>query len=793
MSSDSSTQNVQALEFASAEEDARRRREAIISLFRGRLHWALLLAMILGSAGAIAGYFSQKPIYQGEGGVAVRPEVDSLYDTKVTRTPRMFASYVKSQIGLIGSSEVIERAMVSDTWKQALGDAGAEPMSPAAFGRSLESDLLPRSDYNIVVTFTHPSPAVAKAGVNATLSAYRDVFRHQEDQRTEKKISSINTTLQQLKAEEIQLTNQIAARLSTDELLFRERLSALNEELIIKQRELGATEVALHYYLPSSGNSTTPGLEEFQDPTMLEYDERILQFEADIETMIGMNIGENNRRIRDVKAQINTLNKQKQRYVEQLRSGDGPVGTNTQLAKLRSAEKQLRDQVAKLEAQIDAKDKQLNSIAPLTLQLKTVSERAQGLENNKFVSARDGVSLKERVKIESFSGEPEDPYNAGTRLQLAVLGCIAGSGMGLALVVLVGLLDSRLRHASDAKNGLRDVRMLGVLPSLPDDLADPDQAERAAHAINHIRTLLQISGPNNRVFSITGPAAGSGKSSLTVALGLSFSASGNKVLLIDGDIVGAGLTRRLGAVVNKPFDEVVREDGRVSAMQLEEADAVALRKGINLMDALIEIGALSRDEAEKVARRRSDASLGILDVCHGADIHECIAETGIPRLYVLPVGNARPEDAGLLSPKTIRAVLTAARENFDIVLIDTGPVLGSLEASMAGAEADGTVLIVSRGDSKGIATRSLEHLQSVGARIAGIVFNHALETDLGETSYGSMVSQDRRGQAAVQVDPAAAARFGPLGSAVATYGPAAALRQSETNGRSLIGASNGRG
>ncbi|MEM8781758.1 MAG: AAA family ATPase [Planctomycetota bacterium] len=770
-----------ALEFATAEEEARRRREMIIALFRGRLHWAVILALLLGSAAAVAGYFSQKPVFQGGGVVQVQPEVEGPVDGEL---PPMFLAYLKGQMATIVSHPVAERAIQSDTWKEAVRVAGADELSAARFASTLEADMVSSTDYNIAVTFTHESPAVATAAVNAALEAYRRVYQQGEAADTDQQLQKIKAELRQLRQEERMLMDQIGARLATEQDLFRDRLERMNKDLSDVQSELRLTQAQLAFMAPDA--AAAAGMEEFQDPAVLEMEEEMARIEMQVDMQKSLGKGERHNEVRELRAMLNVLKARKQNYVQQLKAGETPSGANTEVAKLRRAEQSLRQQEDELESKIAEADALLQSIAPYNLQLETAAGRIEWLEAQEYETRLRGEANKDRVEIAQWANEPTKPSNASARMQLGVLGFIGGGGMGLALVVMVGLLDSRLRHAADAKNGLRDVRMLGVLPSLPDNLADPEQAERAAHAVNHIRTLLQISGSNRRVFSVTGPAAGSGKSSLTVALGLSFAATGNKVLLIDSDIVGAGLTRRLGAVVNKPFEEVVRSDGRVSALQIEEAEQLAMSKGINLMDALIEIGALSREEAEKLARRRSDAALGVLDACNGATIEECIAETGIPRLHVLPVGSARPEDAGLLSPESLNCMFSSAREAYDIVLVDTGPVLGSLEASMAGAKADGTVLIVSRGDSKGVATKSLEHLQSVGARVVGVVFNHALETDLGETSYGSMVSQDRRG-GAIQVDPAAAARFGPLGSAVATYAPSSALREPArpTNGRAL--------
>jgi len=207
--------------------------------------------------------------------------------------------------------------------------------------------------------------------------------------------------------------------------------------------------------------------------------------------------------------------------------------------------------------------------------------------------------------------------------------------------------------------------------------------------------------------------------------------------------------------------------------QVDKASAHARSKGVNIKDALVELGMLTKKDLQRLNRRQADSALGILDACQGRPFSECVASTGIENFSVLPVGAAKPQDVGLLSPKALRGLINRAREEYDIVLIDTGPCLGSLEASMASAESDATVLILSRGDSKSMAVRAHEHLTSVGANVVGIVFNHALDVDLNHSSFASIVSQERRtdpAQSLLAADPAAAARFGPLGSAVAAFG-----------------------
>src|SRR5205085_10861573 len=132
----------------------------------------------------------------------------------------------------------------------------------------------------------------------------------------------------------------------------------------------------------------------------------------------------------------------------------------------------------------------------------------------------------------------------------AAIGFMGGAGLPIGLLLLFGLFDTRYRYSDEtAASGqtMGGLTLLGILPNLPDRLSDPEQAAIAAHCVHQIRTMLQINTglEDRRVFAVTSASPGDGKTSLTLALGLSFAASGSRTLLIDCDLVGAGLTARL--------------------------------------------------------------------------------------------------------------------------------------------------------------------------------------------------------------------------------------------------------
>ena len=187
----------------------------------------------------------------------------------------------------------------------------------------------------------------------------------------------------------------------------------------------------------------------------------------------------------------------------------------------------------------------------------------------------------------------------------------------LLVVLLLSLLDGRFRYSDEANSDMTGIPLLGILPNLPDLLTDPAQAATAAHCVHQIRTILQITGHSTerRVFAITSASPGDGKTSLTLALGLSFAASGSRTLLIDGDLIGGGLTARLNV----------------------------------------------------------NAEHGILEAMASRDIAPFIRTTDVADLSFLPVGRAMGGYTGTVSPAAVRRLVDEARKQFDVVLIDTGP------------------------------------------------------------------------------------------------------------------------
>lgn len=760
------------------DDDTSQRREKLLALLRGRLHWAIILSLLLGGGLGYLGYSSVVPMYRSTGEVVVESKELLFDDVDNSTSKNRWYSFVARQEQMLRSREVAERALATDEWQSRGTDAVA--WSAEDFSKAIATEIDDKNnDKNIFeISFDAPDGITAGVGNRALLAAYSEEFDYRAENGFRKTIMQLQSQIQR---SELNIKQQLAQRRTVvTDYEFNQmeaEIRALTNQRIELREDLDIVRAELNSRSPiQEGVSTNPADLITTDPVLAGMQNEVDAIENAIKALEFDGKGPGHIQVRRLLSQRDVIKSNMDVRIEQLLSEDTTAifGGDPEYDRMRLLEQRWHRQLADVEQrleQLNDKQSQIAGIQGLIDSEAKIIDRARGNVNEINVELE---ALKGTIDILAPGATPNEPHNGGKANQVAVLGVMAGTTIGFGFVMLIGMLDSRLRHAGDARMGLRDTRMLGILPTLPENFADPEQSERAAHAVHHIRTLLQISNRGTaRVFSITSPAAGSGKSSLSVAMGLSFAASESKTLVIDCDLVGAGLTRRVGAVVNRSVEAILREDTVLSDDQIAQATSHAREKGTNLKDALVELGMLTKKDLQRLNRRQADSALGILDACQGRPFSECVANTGIDNFSVLPIGAAKPQDAGLLSPKAIRNLISRAREEYDVVLLDTGPCLGSLEASMAAAEADATVLIVSRGDSKSMATKARDHLVSVGANVVGLVFNHALEADMNSASFASIVSQERRtdpAQSLLSADPAIAARFGPLGSAVAAFG-----------------------
>ena len=288
--------------------------------------------------------------------------------------------------------------------------------------------------------------------------------------------------------------------------------------------------------------------------------------------------------------------------------------------------------------------------------------------------------------------------------QFLGMGAFLGAFAGLCLGYIVEAADRSFRKPEEI---IREfgVPILGHIPymqeqklrKIPNEttmdrtiISLHQPRSRPAEAYRSVRTAVCFSalGSKHRVIRVTSPAAGDGKSTLTMNFAVSLAQSGKRTVILESDFRRPKVHKLTGV----------------------------------------------------------DNSIGVVDVLRGdAELSDAIHETELEGFYVIPCGSRPKNPSELITRPEYELLLETLREKFDYVIIDTPPVLVVTDPCSVAPRVDGVLLCVrlSR-HTRDFGRRALEQLRDVGANMTGIVINGVEETDA--YGYGSYSYSDYRYQ-----------------------------------------------
>jgi capsular exopolysaccharide synthesis family protein len=353
------------------------------------------------------------------------------------------------------------------------------------------------------------------------------------------------------------------------------------------------------------------------------------------------------------------------------------------ISNLTQAEAQLRGQIRSISKQL----KQLRATAgtsqeqtALVNQQAVLSEQLTQMQVNSSAGT-GGLTLVTPAQPPAAPSSPK-PTEDG------LLGLVAGLILGLAAAFLRESLDDAVATKETAEE-FGGSTVLAAVPMVTSwkkrqrplvvSLARP--MSPAAEAYRSLRTSLQFARQERDLHTIlvTSPAAAEGKTSTLSNLGAMFAQAGQRVVLVSCDL----RKPRLGQ-----FFGVDEKTGLTTAI-------------------------LGEQPVEELVQ----------------------AVPGDDNLWVLGSGELPPNPAELLNGRRIQEVFSALRELFDLVLIDSPPILPVTDAVVLARDADATLLVVAAGQTgRGDLQRAAEKLAQVNARVVGLVLN---ETTRQGSGYGS--------------------------------------------------------
>jgi capsular exopolysaccharide synthesis family protein len=668
-------------------------------LLRGRYGLAVVLATIGAACGVAAGILLPKPAWESIGVVEMKPIT---YGTVEDKPKPLYDRLVQDVIVTLHTERVIKHAMQNPAWKQLRPCAGDYPPADqiAQFTKNLQVRSMPFAPQMIQVSYIDTAKDgkdVAQVAVRSVIDAYQELWETRDSQELARRIQLVQDDISKeqnaIDADRkliAQQTKEIGDDANAMPLLIsrQERLLALQQQLKVYEHnlELARRDTSNRKTGLPVANATPDEIARV-DVGMANRLQALTNAQAQLQAMRSTGqFGPNFPQIRQAQTMVDICQKQVDDYaanfnakyfIQTRADGSGISMVPKDTSTMEEAIRLLKNDIEQATKEVDG----INGRHAAIVQLNADIDRHQQRIN------RDNSDLSQLQFQQQMGGQfsvvddGSTPQPASDRRPVfAALGFVGGAAVPIGFLLLLGLANPRYRFSDETNTETIGLNLLGILPDLPDRLSDPEQASIAAHCVHQIRTMLQISGGSEerRVFAVTSAAPGDGKTSLTLALGLSYAACGTRTLLIDCDLVGAGLTSRMN--VNSPE--------------------------------------------------------GVLEAIANRSLLEYVRHTEVADVSILPVGSAQTLHASTLSPAALRRLIDEARKQFDTILIDTGPILGSIEASLVCAAADAVVLTVARGQQRPLVEKSISHLMNIGAKLAGVVFNRAQSNDFDRSISG---------------------------------------------------------
>jgi capsular exopolysaccharide synthesis family protein len=284
----------------------------------------------------------------------------------------------------------------------------------------------------------------------------------------------------------------------------------------------------------------------------------------------------------------------------------------------------------------------------------------------------NGTPTPVRLSPVDHASMPSEPSSPNVKLDLA-LGLLYGLAAGIGAAVLRHVLDRNIRTESDLRKttelpllaGITEQggsgRLLGAAPSVLDG--------SGAEAFRKLRTNLQFAGVNRPMRSIvvTSASAGEGKSTVALNLALTVAKGGRKVILVDADL-------RLPSV----------------------AAATGIEGEIGLTTVLVGTSSLE-------------------------DSIQYWAHDG---LALLASGPLPPNPSELLGSAAMSNLIEELQKRFDLIIVDSPPILPVADASVLTRSTDSVLLVVgTKKVSQHSLSKAIDQLNFVDANILGVVQN----------------------------------------------------------------------
>jgi exopolysaccharide transport family protein len=298
------------------------------------------------------------------------------------------------------------------------------------------------------------------------------------------------------------------------------------------------------------------------------------------------------------------------------------------------------------------------------------------LNRFKETSASQGLEQSD-ARVVSLAKVPGTPSYPKKGSNLAI-GLILALGTGLGAAFLAEALDNGIATAEDIERFL-DIPYLGAIPSLkstidgpaagpvssPIDYVIEKPLSSFSEGFRNLRASVLFSkvGQTVKVIVVTSSLPGEGKTTTSIALARTMALAGSQVVVVDCDL---------------------------------------RRRGLNQVMA-------------------SEPAIGLLEVLNGAaSLEQALVRDPPSGAWILPLARSPYTPKDVFGTEAMKRLLEELRRHFDVVILDTAPVLPVADTRVLASQADVVILLVRwRKTARKAAEASLKLLTSVNAYVAG--------------------------------------------------------------------------
>jgi tyrosine-protein kinase Etk/Wzc len=408
-----------------------------------------------------------------------------------------------------------------------------------------------------------------------------------------------------------------------------------------------------------------------------------------------VDLGEESRlllqQVTDNKTRLEDLQQQRAELAQRFTEHHPAVqALDSQIATLRTSQASLTRSVAQLPDTEQTAVRLLRDVHVNTELYTSLLNSAQQLRVARAGQVGD-------VRVVDFAEPPDDPVRPKKLLVI-----VLSIGAGLVLGILVAFVRKSLYGGVERPDELEaalGVPVFAVVPRSPQQLrlqhhvssrrrglhvlAQQNPQDIAVEGVRSLRTSLQLTlnDARNNIVMLTGSRPDIGKSFLSVNLAALVASVNKRVLIVDGDMRRGDVHSHFG-IAHQP---------------------------------------------------------GLSDVLLGADLNQAIQRDVLPGLDVLAKGSLHSHPSELLMSPRFEALLEELKSKYDLVVVDTPPVLAVTDSTVIGRYAGTTLLAIRHG------RHPISELEETvkRLRIGGVNLRGVLLTDVPKT--GAFIGGGYRG------------------------------------------------